>query len=262
MDRLNKLKNALDDFIDSDYFQTNTKLLRKEFNIPKNGFPITKKMKKAISQNELESIYPPGYLHKKILTKYKNKVFPNNVFLINTKINKFIEKFPIDDMSIDVIFRIYIFHNKKIYKLLDNYDIDEINLCRIEDFKDITAMIKEYFYEPDIPDFLIRKSKDYPIILKLHPEISQRDLISYIKRNWKVIKTLLDQYKDKNSKLSKTRTRNPDIQKRNDFIYKHRNLSRKELSKLVRGNFPDNITQSIDYASIGKIISLEKKRRS
>lgn len=248
MKKINKLVNPLDDFIDSDYFQGEVKILRKKWGIPKNGFPMPAKVKDNMSKYEYGIFYTP----EKLLAVKSEALKP-----INLAIKGISRQFPIHDITIDAIVKIYLFHNKKIFQLLDD-TIDEVNLCRIEEIKGQIEEFESLSGAENTLEILKRKFKDYPVVIKLHPDISQRELIEYIKRNWHIITNLhLGQYKNKNSILGKTRRRDQQIQKRDDFIYKHKKLPRRQIAMLLNKKFDE----FLDVGHIGKIISLESRRR-
>ena len=107
------------------------------------------------------------------------------------------------------------------------------------------------------------QNKLYPILIRLSPYASQRDLISFIKNKdvWKnQIKVLQEKYKNKTIKIGKFRSKNKRIQERNDFIFAHRGLTRKKIVSLVMDKFRD-VSNTIDEGSVSKIISLENKVR-
>lgn len=95
----------------------------------------------------------------------------------------------------------------------------------------------------------------------MHPRISQRDLLDYVKTHWEIIRFYLSQYKNDKSKLGKLRTKNEFIKQRNEFIYKNRNMPYKNLVVAVNEQFPNRIKDTVDEGNVGKIISLERKRR-
>ncbi len=248
-----KLLNYIDDFIDSDCFQVGIIALRKKFDIPSSGFDLPEKLKRKLIQNiQIESLtlVPPETENKK----------PGIIKEIHLGIKELSKNFPLNDNQVISLFKIYLFYNVKLYEALEG-SLDEINLCRIEDVKD---ELEEYeFLAPskDVVDIFKKKFNNYPIALKLHPSISQRDLVDYIKHNWNIINFYLSQYKDEKSTLGKTRNRNNEIKKRDKFIYDNRHLSHKEISSLVSKNFSREVSDTINEGSVGKIISLEKKRR-
>ena len=248
-----KLLNYIDRFIDSDYFQNGITELRKEFRIPSNGFKLSiKSENKLIINRKINAFF---HIPKILKNRKKNILKDINIALKN--LNK---KFPINDPQIIFVFKIYLFYNKKLYEVL-NETIDETNLCRIENIKE---ELEEYnFLAPpkEVVKIFKRKFKDYPIILKLHPSISQRDLLNYIKNHWAIISFYLERHKDGDSMLGRIRTRNNKIKERDQFIYKYRNLPYGQIISLVSQNFSKDVSLILDEGNIGKIISLEKERR-
>ena len=71
------------------------------------------------------------------------------------------------------------------------------------------------------------------------------------------IKPLQDQYKKEGSEIGKFRTKNEQVEQRNNFIYNSRHLTLKELSAQVK----DRYNEDLDQGYIGKIRSREIKRR-
>ena len=128
------------------------------------------------------------------------------------------------------------------------FNIQEISLCGIDNFYNIKNLKKSS---------LIKRFKFYPSIIKINPSVSQRDLISFIKSNWDIIKE--NQKKSENFTQKIKSLRNKDIKKkeRNNFIYQNRHLPIKKIFKMVS----DEFGEILDDGHIGKIISLEKKRR-
>ena len=109
------------------------------------------------------------------------------------------------------------------------------------------------------PDLSKEDIEHYPVSVRISPYASKRDILDYIERFFPYILHTQKDYIDKNIKIGKFKTRKTNIQERNDFIYKNRNLPRKEIMSLVGDKFGPNAV--IDYGYIGKIISLEKKKR-
>jgi len=95
-------------------------------------------------------------------------------------------------------------------------------------------------------------SKSHPIALYINPEASQRQIEEFISKNWSFIEA---HQKDVKSNFAGLRKRSN--LKRDDFIYENRKLPRKEIVTLVAEKF----NEFLDVGHIGKIISLEKKRR-
>lgn len=246
-----KLLNYTDRFIDSDSFQKQIKSIRKIFGLPTNGFSMPKKLKEKL----INSVF--AYSAYYFPTQFRDKKI-NDLKRINLAIEVLIENFPIKDTQIKTIFRIYLFYNVKLYEIMDRPN--EVNLCRIEDIKDEIKAYSSITSSKEVLKILNKNFNEYPVVLKLHPSISRRDLEAYVKDYWHTIAFYLDFHKNQNAKLGKIKTRNPLIKKRDEFIYKNRKMDRKKLSNLVSSRFPE-ISNSIDLGSIGKIISLERKRR-
>lgn len=100
----------------------------------------------------------------------------------------------------------------------------------------------------------------YPISLRISPYASKRDVLDYVSRMYNIyIKPLQKKYKKDEIKIGKAKNKKESIQKRNEFIYENRHLSRKEIMHLIGDKFGANAI--IDYGYIGKIISLENKKR-
>lgn len=108
----------------------------------------------------------------------------------------------------------------------------------------------------------ITKNDDmvYPIVIKISPYASQRDLIDFIKNKvvWKHrIIPLQNKFRDKNIKIGKIKKKNRLIRERNQFIFQNQDKTGKEIKCLVYEKFGEDLP----YEYIPKIISREKKKR-
>ncbi|MFA6897139.1 MAG: hypothetical protein WCQ96_02560 [Patescibacteria group bacterium] len=248
-----KLINYLDRFIDSDEFQNNIKILRKEFCIPKKGFKLSKRKRtKIFKENLLTDLFYIMYIAE------ESKDNKNEIKFLND-INKSLERviqadFPYSS-SLLFIFKIYLFYNERIYEVLE-VGIQSSDLCEvvdvIEDIEDLNA-----FDFIGVLGLLRRSYEDFPIAIRIHPNVTQRDLIDYIENNWLKINHLLRKYRKEESSLGKLRARDASKKKMYDFIYENRRLPEKKIFRLVSEKFD----KELDFGHIGKIISLEKKRR-
>lgn len=99
----------------------------------------------------------------------------------------------------------------------------------------------------------------YPVIIRISPYASRRDIEDYINRFYPFISATQKQYQHENFKIGKFKNKKDSIKERNNFIYEHRDLPRKEIMKLVVDKF--GTSEIIEYGYIGKIISMEKKKR-
>jgi len=244
-----KLLNYLDAFIESDRFQDVILKLRKEIGIPKNGLKFKGK------ENELYGY--AFFVPKELLEKNKNRI--NILKTVNLGLKDLRKEFPTKDINISIFFNLYLFYNKKFY-ISPNVIPQDTNLCQVLDMLEFLEECR-YPIEEGGAEFLKNSFEDMPIILKINPQMSQRDLMGYIKDHWALISAYLDRHKNIESKLGKIRTKNPAIKERNEFIYKNRNKPRAEISSLVSdSNFSKEIAE-VDSGSVGKIISIERKRR-
>lgn len=128
------------------------------------------------------------------------------------------------------------------------FNVQGISLCGIEDFYYIKGLEKTS---------LIKRFKFYPTIIKINSSASQRDIISFIKSNWNIIKAHQKKNENFTQKIKSLRNKNIEKKKRNDFIYQNRHLPIKNIFKMVS----DKFGEVLDDGHIGKILSLEKKRR-
>jgi len=110
-----------------------------------------------------------------------------------------------------------------------------------------------------VDDFRKKSDEKYPISIRVSPYASQNEIVDYIKKRWEFIKELQDFYRKSNVKIGRVKKKNPKVQERNDFIYQNRKLPLKKISKLVSDQ--EKWGDGPDIGHIGKIISLEKKKR-
>jgi len=185
---------------------------------------------------------------------------PKNINNLRKVINTLCRNFGLDEVMWSEVLENYILKNK----------IPEENLnspCLILDRVDIGE--NEYpdgEYEDD-PDDMPKKPKElnswsysYPVIIRVSQYASEREILDCIKKSYtREIKPIQEKYKDEEIRLGKIRKKKQGVQERNDFIYENRHLSRKKIMHLVGDKFGKNAV--IDYGYIGKIISLEEKKR-
>ncbi len=113
-----------------------------------------------------------------------------------------------------------------------------------------------------VSDLSKKRRIDFPVTIEINPYASQRQILDFIKISYtNEIKPILMKYRSEKSKVRKFKSKNTDIQKRNEFIYKNQNLPRKELISAVKEKFGKQLSESIDQGSIGKIVFLENKKR-
>lgn len=225
-----KFKNYIREIFGSDYFQDFVKKIRPKYKIPPKGFGL-----------ENGHIFPPQ------LWELKDNKDKRTAF--NKEIKQVCKKYKIHFLDGLGIFENYIFYNGTDYPI----DSSGYGMC-------LTVDIPQEKEEPWSKDVQEDDDLLYPIAVRISPHASLRDILDYIKTTYHYqISFLQKKYKDKNIKLGKFKKRKTIIQERNEFIYQNRDLPRQEIMKLVTDKFGSKNT--IDYGYIGKIISLEKRKR-
>lgn len=226
-----KFQNYIREIFESDHFQIFVKNIRDKYKIPESGFQFTPE----------ERWIPP-----------REWVFTHNTEVsgaFENEIKEFCAKYKIHFIDGIDIFENYIFYNSKDYSM----DIGGFSVCIVSDI----ANEKVDPYAKDIQD---ADDASYPIAIRISPYASLRDILDFVKVSYKFpIKHLQEKYKDKAIKLGKFKKRKTVIQKRNEFIYQNRHLPRRQIARLVLEKFGSK--NDIDYGYIGKIISLERKKR-
>ncbi len=183
---------------------------------------------------------------------------PKDIDNFRKIINTLCKNFGLDEMTWSEILERYILKNK-IPK--ESLSTPCIILDRVEVGED------EYpngYYEDD-PDDMPKESQEleplsysYPIIIRINPYASEREIVDFIRKSYtREIKPIQERYKDENIRLGKIRKKKQGIQERDDFVYNNREKPYKEIRRLLG---EQNIF--IDDGLIGKIISRETKKRN
>lgn len=237
-----KIATYLEDFLKSDFVMQNIKSLRKEIGIPAEGFP----MKDPFIDNAYSAYINSEKYTAKILLSFQ-------------KIKDFIPELRMSELY-DVLY-LYLLFDASEARILKPFFYWN-NLCKIADAKEEweSCIEENYFHIDKLLDMIEHENGTHPIHLRINPYASQNDVTDFIKKHWDIIEDRQKRHRISHIKLGKTRSRNPEIQKRNQFIYTHRNLPRKELSELVAKEFSKEISNTIDQGSVGKIISIKKKK--
>ena len=223
-----KLINYFRETSDKEVIQTKIKSFRKKYGIPLNGF--------ILNPDDYKEI-PESWWHK------------TGKFIKSYELNKDVcDILKIYRLSKDWVLFLtaYLFYNKLVIDGAENrYNL--LQAVDISSNKNKIAGIDPAFY---------------PVAVCISTYASKRDILDFIGRTYNpLISSLQTEYKSKEVKIGKFRTKKPEIQARNKFIYNHRHLPFKEIVSMVSSEFPGKITNTIDEGSVGKIISLEKKRR-
>ena len=156
-------------------------------------------------------------------------------------------------------FKLHYFDYLDVVELYVLYDIlqplADANSCGLFRISDVVNEKEDPFGE------LFQQSDDmaYPVAIRISPYASQRDLVDFIKNKAvkKIILSYQDKYRVKDIRIGKVRSKKDNIQRRNEFIYQNKGLPRKQIMRMVT----DKFKETLDYGHIGKIVSLEIKKR-
>lgn len=213
-------------------FQADVKKFRERNQIPKNGFDYDEE--KLIEKGGRS--LPNKWIHA---SKDRDDIFWKSILRDESH---FCLKYCIQAVNRRML-RHYLFYNVP--------GIPTNSICSTQDYKEIGINRQADIYH----------NIDYPILIRVSPYASLRDILDYIKISYTVgIKPLQIKYRKEGVRLGSARKKDPKNQARDDFIYKHRGLSRKELAIKVEQNFKDS-SEPINEGSVGKIIAVEKGRR-
>ncbi|MFH1711901.1 MAG: hypothetical protein ABH846_01545 [Patescibacteria group bacterium] len=251
--------------VDTEEFKSLVAEIRKEAGVPKDGWKLTE----ADMQN-LNNIYwvPEGlgdgiaFGDEGVIRKCNRLVWKLDKFLV------------IDSFFYRHILRLHVFFNEFLFnELLEQAPhLGWSSLCELIDaHNELHKILPEnsYFYrdfngragfdlEHDAffaKQYLMQisdKVDQYPIVIRIHPEAGQNVIVDFIKKNWKYIEAMQDQYvgkKQQSLKHGKTKV-NPKVQERNQIIIQNKEKTAKEINAILR----DNNIDPLDYAYISKII--------
>ncbi len=256
-----KIMLQFERFTETDIFKKEVKRIRKLVKLPVNGIMPT--------EDDLKDLSNPFRVPDKLPIK-KPADGKHPLRVLNIEVQKILDLLPIDNWYLSLLIKYYVIYNQFFYKELEGMEqfLHSRNVCEIEDAQ---SEFDEYAPSDDADEFyrtfsvrgyiemLENKLWKYPVVLRIHPDASQRDIIEYIKTHWIELKHYQGLYADRakgtSFKNSKTKV-NKDTKARNDLIYINGNLPSKEISKLLadQGIY-------LDVGHILKIISLEKKKR-
>ncbi len=218
-------------------------ILREKLGIPEGGLWLDKKTLEKI-------IVQPFYLpvaEGSPLKEFRDLLEPIE------------ERIPIQNFeSIGIIL--------KLFALYDLYDIEFSSylfsgegICKIvnsrnewTDYQPNNKKTTSYYLK-----HLQQESEYYPLHIRLSPYASQRDVVDYIKANWKTIKKGLGEMKREEMLLGKIRKKDLELRERDKFMYENKHLSEEEIRKLLKKHLGITIYQM----EVRKIISREGKKR-
>jgi len=225
---------------------------RKVLNLPENGLPITEKNRKEFSDYLILFLYIPDEARELFPEETKQK--PLRV--VNTCM-AFVKQQGIESVQMGNLLRMYLFFNKVIPEMAGMFPFHN-DFLHMEHLSSELADYgrEDYKLLQMVYDRFERISKTHPIALYINPDVSQREIQDFLSKNWNFIEMYREEKKAKTIKLRKKSLKK---QERNDFIYKNRHLPRKKIMELLYETLDKDF--EIDYGYIGKIISLEKRKR-
>ncbi len=189
-----------------------------------------------------------------ILDKYKAlseefmTLFPEDDYIPHWKIyDEIAEEYGLDDE---------LMHGILLEDIMGKSDyLGEVcDLAVMRDTVDLLLHPEDAWMPPMINHRLQTFVSAYPVSINIHKFATKRDVLDYINKNWDIIVSFIEDYRENKVNF---RQRKLD-RKITDFIWEHKNLSLKELKKELDKSHPNN---GLVYNEIGKIISLEKRRR-
>jgi hypothetical protein len=220
--------------------------VRNSMGIPVDGMEYTKKDEEQLAQPIRAFFHVPESLIKQTGKSVRGD--------INRACATFLKKHNIESLVICDLLRLYIIFNKTIPAFF-GADFPSDDFLAIDDFSlSVSCYSREDFSDlQKMYDNSKEQSEKYPLILYINPHTSQKQAIDFIKKNWSLVGT----YANALPRLFKP-VRKKKNRERDDFIYANRYLPRKKIMRLLYDKYT---YLNVDYASIGKIISLERKKR-
>jgi hypothetical protein len=243
-----------EEFIRRDTVTEFIKKYRQYLNLPPNGLVLTKE-----DQDELGNRLglPHFYLPKRAKEKFPKDEREKPFRVVNTCL-AFTGQQRVRLWSVALMLLHYLFFNRITdipIKLL-GIGTGGDDLIRLNHLPSELSWFdsEDHFLLKCMYDHFENISKTHPIVLYLNPEASQRQIQEFLARNW----VFVEKYKKEvKNPITGFRKKDPKKRERNDFIYANRNLPRSKIVSMVIKKFGD----APDEGAIGKIISLEKKKR-
>ncbi len=226
-----KFLRYFEELVKTQPFQKEIFCIRKKYGVPTNGFKSSKKVD-----------LPENWVFR--FSKRRRE--------FEIEIKKLCQKNHLHYMDSIILLKPYILYNELD---LENiiYERGVFNLLHISD-------LAEESKEPSSRSFQESDNMAYPIAVRISPYASLRDILDFIKKVYKnSILPLQNHYKIEGVRIGKSKKKKAFIQERNKIIYQNRHLPSKTIMEILYKKYGFNF--EIDQGYIGKIISIEKKRR-
>lgn len=223
-----KMRNSFYDFTKKKVFQEFILNLRGKYKIPQNGFQIN---------GNTWSTPPTNWEYEMWETEHRQ---------IQRAIKDFCKDQQIPSKDWEFTIEQYLFFNQMFISPEPNSH----NICYITDMA-----TKQDSVGQELNEDLVTA---YPVGLLISPYASERDVLNYVEKIFITeIVPIQKKYRKEGSFIGKSRAKNSRVQKRNDLIYKNRNLPVKQIAKLIA----QESKEIMDEGAICKILSLERQKR-
>lgn len=230
-----KMFNYFDWLCNDENFKSDIRDIQSKFNIPNKRYVPDFKKDKVFG-------FPEKWPHRNNLHKKRE---------LRGAIASLCKKYFIDSSSWRNIIEGFIFFQGRpggTDGMIRFRATDQPEMCIIHDF----ASKKKHITEDSF----------YPVVIRISPYSSKRDVLEFIEHRYSdSILPIQKKYQNPASKLGRVRNMSGDIRDRNNFIYRLYIQGMRPYTKinaaLVKVGF-----ESIDVGLIGKIISMERKRRT
>ena len=221
-----KLRSYFLEISRTEWFENKIIEFRKKYGVPEGGYVA-----------DGQSIMPPEQLPDRW----------NAAKAIGVDVEKICEKYSLHSIDWSDDIESYLFYNK----FFNVYDFNTKNLIYLAD-------LAEEKIDPFEESTQAQDNKYFPIALRISPYATERDILDFVKKTYTtMILPALKQYRKSDVKIGRVKSKDEKIAKRNKFIYEHKHLPRKQIMRLLH----DKFGIILDYGHIGKIISLEIKKR-
>lgn len=227
-----KLWNYFQEIAETELYITTLNRLILECDIPPQGFD-----QRILSiADDRRFILPPEWRYYESEKKYVE---------VSEEIKKLCKRFHLHYMDWFEVIAKHLFYNLiEVPRYPNSY-----NLCLVSDLVETKQEPLEEFEESDDIAF--------PVAIRVSPYASQRDIIDFVKKAHTQIEAYQKKYRDEQAKIGRVKTKKPLVRQRDNFIYELRDLPRQQIMRLLN----EKLGISLDYGHIGKIISLEAKKR-
>ncbi len=243
---------AFEELIRRDAVVSFVREYRKYLDIPPDGLQFTDEDKKAMDEDLLKGFW---YIPKRIfpLSAEAPADGTTKMRIINT-CNALVGSEGYNSLRMGSIFRLYFLFNQIIDSPMDVFNYED-DLLRIEHLPTELADYdnEDHFLLTCMHGHFEGISKKYPVAVYLNPEATLNQVKDFLSKKWPLIQS----YRG-DTKPSYAGKRRKPRQAVNDFVYNNRALSIAE----IRSKLANEMKEYLDDGHVGKILSLEKKKRN